>query len=183
MNLILSAQNGNKEALDKLVKNEQANICTMLFYLKKDSSDIQDIMQDVLFKLAKKIKQLKNPSYFKTWLNQIILNSYYDYLRRKKNKQKEYYLDDKTQEKINKIVDYSTNPSDSILNNELDVIIKTSIKNLPIRYKIPITLREIQGLSYNEISNITKTSLGTVKSRIARARAIIKEDVTKYIGE
>ena len=61
-----------------------------------------------------------------------------------------------------------------------ELIIKNAIENLPIQYKIPITLREIQGLSYDEISAITKTSIGTVKSRISRARAKIKDDIDKY---
>ena len=78
------------------------------------------------------------------------------------------------------VPDYDSNPQETILNNELDLIIKTSIENLPLHYKIPITLREIQGLSYDEISNITNTTIGTVKSRIARARAIIKDDINKY---
>ena len=76
--------------------------------------------------------------------------------------------------------DSASNPQVSVLNNELDLIIKTSIENLPIHYRIPITLREIQGLSYDEISNVTNTSIGTVKSRIARARAMIKDEIERY---
>ena len=67
-----------------------------------------------------------------------------------------------------------------VYENELDKVIKKSINNLPSQYKIPIALREIQGLSYDEISNITNSTIGTVKSRIARARAKIKSDILKY---
>ena len=180
--LIKSSQKGNKEALEKLIKSQQSLIYATLYYLKKDGSDINDLVQEVLLKLTNKIKQLKNPDYFKTWLNQIVVNSYYDYLRKNKKYSNELYLDKKEADSIFEIPDYSQNPQESILNSELDYIIKTSINNLPIQYKIPITLREIQGLSYDEISNITKTSLGTVKSRIARARAKIKDDISKYSG-
>ena len=181
--LIIEAKNGNKNALDKLVKSEQNNIYLMLYYLKKDNVDINDITQEILLKLSAKISQLKNPKYFKTWLNQIDINSYFDYLRKNKKYTKELKLEDLSKEVIYNIPDYEINPQSSILNNELDYVIKTSINNLPIRYKIPITLREIQGLSYDEISNITKTNVGTVKSRIARARAKIKDDILKYSGE
>lgn len=176
------AKSGDKAALERLIKQEEANIFAVLFYLKKDTDDIKDIIQDVLYKLAKNISRLKNPGYFKTWLNQIIVNSYYDFLRKNKKYSNEVYLDNTEEDKIFEIPDYSSNPQESILGRELDFVIKTSIDNLPLHYKIPITLREIQGLSYDEISNITKTSLGTVKSRIARARALIKDDINKYVG-
>lgn len=180
--LIKNAQKGDKGSLEKLIKQEQAGIFATLYYLKKDMIDISDLAQEVLLKLSKKITQLKNPNNFKMWLNQIVINSYYDYLRKNKKYKKEFLSSNNEDEIMLEIPDYSNNPSDSILNNELDYIIKTSINNLPLQYKIPIALREIQGLSYDEISDITKTSLGTVKSRIARARAKIKDDIIKYSG-
>ena len=180
INLIIGAQKGDKNSLQKLIKQEQNSIYLMLYYLKKDSIDINDIVQEVLLKISSKITQLKNPSYFKTWLNQIVINSYYDYLRKNKKHSKEINLEDISKEVVFNIEDKENNPQNSILNSELDFIIKTSIENLPIHYKIPIALREIQGLSYDEISNITNTTVGTVKSRIARARALIKDDINKY---
>lgn len=180
INLILKAQKGDKNALSKLIKEEQNNIYSTLYYLKKDEVDVSDIMQDVLIKLSKKIKQLKNPQYFKTWLNQIIINSYYDYLRKIKKKIKTVHLEKNDEEKEQEIPDDTPNPQDILLNLELDYIIKNSIEKLPMHYKIPITLREIQGLSYKEISDITKSTIGTVKSRIARARTIIKDKINNY---
>ena len=178
--LIKNAMTGDKEAVVKLIKQEQTNIYTTLFYLKKDDNELNDIAQDVLIKLSKKISQLKNPIYFKTWLNQIIVNSYYDYLRKNKKKPIFSSLSNDNEEEKYKIEDYRANPQDAILYSELDKIIKKSIENLPIQYKIPITLREIQGLSYQDISNITHSSLGTVKSRISRAREMIKDKINKY---
>ncbi len=178
--IIKRAIKADKLALIELIKQEQDNIYATLFYMKKDENDIADIMQDVLIKLSKKITQLKNPKYFKTWLNQIIINSYYDYLRKNKKKSTEVPLIKNDDSSAIEVPDYDSNPQETVLNNELDLIIKTSIENLPLHYKIPITLREIQGLSYDEISNITNTTVGTVKSRIARARAIIKDDINKY---
>ena len=180
---IKNASFGDKNALEKLIKEEQNNIYTTLYYLKKDDNELFDIMQDVLIKLNKKITQLKNPNCFKTWLNQIIVNSYYDYLRKNKKLNSRITFAKNDNEEELEIPDYNSNPQDEILYNELDYIIKTTIQNLPLHYKIPIALREIQGLSYDEISDITKASIGTVKSRIARARAIIKERLDKYSKE
>lgn len=178
--LIDKARRGDRKALVNLIKKEQNNIYTTLFYLKKDSSDISDIAQNVLIKLSKKISQLKNPNNFKTWLNQIIVNTYYDYLRKKKKNLAKAQLINNDEELMLEVPDYTTNPQEEILNSELDYIIKTTIESLPLHYKIPIALREIQGLSYDEISNVTKTSIGTVKSRIARARTLIKDRINKY---
>ena len=181
--LIKQAINGNKSALQKLIKIQQPQIYSLLFYLKKDDNDLNDLMQEILLKFTKKLQQLKNPDSFKMWLNQIVLNTYYDYLRKNKARKKNIISICVSDDRLFEIPDYDTNPSDEILNNELDFIIKSSINNLPLQYKIPIALRELQGLTYNEISNLTKTTVGTVKSRIARARARIKDDICKYTTE
>lgn len=178
--LIERAIKNDKDAIVQLVKNVQNDIYTTLFYLKKDENELLDIMQDVLIKLCRKISQLKNPLYFKTWLNQIIINSYYDYLRKNKKKMETFNLVKDDDGSMIDVADFDSNPQDKMINNELDFIIKNSIQNLPNHYKIPIALREIQGLSYDEIANITHSAIGTVKSRIARARNIIKENIVKY---
>lgn len=178
LELIKNAIRGDKISLEKLIKQEQKNVYAMLFYLKKDESDISDIMQNILIKLASRISQLKNPLSYKNWLNQLIIRSYYDYLRKNQRKAKIHHNQD--EKSLFDIPDETFNPQNSILNNEVDIIVKKSIQNLPNHYKIPLALREIQGLSYNEISNITKTSIGTVKSRISRGRSIIQSDLEKY---
>ncbi len=182
LELVQKASSGDKTALEKLIKIEQKNIYSMLFYLKKDDNEISDIMQNILIKLSSKITKLKNPLSYKVWLNHIIVNSYYDYLRKKKKTTKMVSLNisDENEKEILEIPDNRLNPQISILSEEMDSIIKNSIQNLPQHYKIPLTLREIQGLSYDEISNITKTSLGTVKSRISRARTLIQSEINKY---
>lgn len=182
IDLIVACINGDKNSLKKLIAQEQPNIYSMIFYLNKDINDINDIIQDILIKLVKNIKKLKNPLSYKSWLNQIIINSYYDYLR--KNKNIKYYeninTDSDTGNPLENIADKGLMPHEYILQYEIDKIIKNSISSLPHHYKLPLALREIQGLSYEEISNIIKINIGTVKSRISRAREIIKSDIEKY---
>ncbi len=179
-NIIQNAIKGDKSAISEIVKREENNIYSTLYYLNKNLNDINDIAQNVLLKLSSKIHQLKDVKYFKSWLNQIIINTYYDHLRKHKNIPLTILTDD--DKKLEK-PDYKNNPQEIILNVELDNIIKNSIINLPEQYKIPVALRELQGLSYDDISNITKTSIGTVKSRISRARAIIQDNIKKYTRE
>ena len=178
-NLVLKAIKNDKSALEELLKVEQSNIYVTLLYLKKDTNDINDIMQDIFIKVIKNIKNLKNPANFKTWLNQIVINSYFDYLRKSKKRFNTLELD--SSDNIVEVEDDKRlNPQEKLLNNELNYVIKTSIQNLPIHYKIPLALREIQGLSYEAISNITNSTIGTVKSRIARARTLVKDNIIKY---
>ena len=180
--LINQAMLGDKKALLELLRLEEKTIYATLFYLNKSENDLNDIAQDVLIKISKKISQLKKPDNFKTWLNQIIINSYYDYLRKNKRHKFEFHIfksDDNVDDEL--IDNKSIDPAEAILYSELDKVIKKSIEKLPHHYKIPITLREIQGLSYFDISKITKTSINTVKSRISRARNIVKNQIKKYV--
>ena len=182
LDTINSAINGDEDALNKLIKSEQTNIFSMLLYLKKDTSDINDLTQNILIKLYSNIKKLKNPLSYKTWLNQIILNTYYDYLRKNKLQKSliRSIFNGENENSTKDIPDEKSNLEEKILMNEMDKLIKYSINNLPMHYKTPLALREIQGLSYKDISQITKTSIGTVKSRIARARDIIQIQIEKY---
>jgi len=176
--IILNAINGSKEAIAQIIKKEQNNVRLALYYLKKDNSDTADLVQEILFKISKKITHLKSPLLFKSWLNQIIVNSFYDYLRKKKKHIETIDIDNNP---IIEIKDSEkNNPQNLLITREIDNVIKNAISNLPERYKIPITLRELSGLSYVEISKITNTTVGTIKSRISRARAMIKEEVKKY---
>jgi len=179
--IILSAMSGDKGALGAIIKHEQNDIQSTLYYLNKNQNDFNDILQDILIKVSNKITQLKSPLLFKGWLNQIVINSFYDYLRKKKKAIETIGIDNP---QVNEIKDKeSSNPQDYVLTRELDNIVKKTITSLPDRYKTVITLREINGLSYDEISRITDTSIGTVKSRISRARTMIKDEIKKYDGD
>ena len=77
--------------------------------------------------------------------------------------------------------DKKCKPHEKCVTSELEKIIKTAIQNLPEQFRVVIILRELQGLSYDEIAKATHSSVGTVKSRIARARGKLQEDLKAYI--
>ncbi|MBR1617428.1 sigma-70 family RNA polymerase sigma factor [bacterium] len=171
LNLITLAINGSKDALKRLLKEEEKNIYCAFYYMNKDNFDINDLCQNVLLKISNKITTLKNPKSFKTWLNQIIIHTYYDYLRKYKIKTTNFETDP---------IDLEQNPENTMIRKELDRYVQVAIKNLPERYKIPITLREIEGMSYSQISKITNTGINTVKTRISRARDILKDKIKQF---
>lgn len=179
--LIKEAKNNNKESLKKLLLKSEKLIYLSLYCLTKDECELSDIVQEALLKIAKNIKNLKDAASFKSWVNKIAIRSYYDHLR--KNKKNKNYANSETAEKIldDAICEKQKEPIENCINSELIRVIKNSILKLPEQYKLAIIMREFEGLTYDEIAKITKTNVGTVKSRIARARCQLKEYIKPYM--
>lgn len=181
--VVLSQQNDFK-ALEELIKREQKNVFAAFSYLSKSRENVSDLTQEALLRVAKNIHSLKNPKLFKNWLNQIITNLFYDELRKSQRKAETISLDDETDDfpQIKfQLLDKKCKPHEKCISSELEQIIKNAILELPEQFRIAIILRELQGLSYEEIAKATHSSIGTVKSRIARARGKLQEDLKAYI--
>lgn len=182
--LIIMAQQEDFKALEELIRKIQHDVFATLTYMLKSSENLNDLTQEVLLKVAKNVQNLKNPQCFKGWLNHIVTNSYYDYLRKIKNKPEIIPLEYKCPAldidiKI-ELPDNRSKPMEKCINSECEQQIKKAIRNLPENFRIPIVLREFQGLSYEEIANTTNLSIGTVKSRISRARIKLQEVLKNY---
>ena len=181
--LIEMARNGDMEALEEIIRRQQKNVFATLYYLNAKPDEIMDLTQEILFKVAKNIRKLKNPKTFKSWLNQIIINQFYDTLRKKQKSVKKVCLDNNPDAKSEfEIPDFASNPYQKALDRELEHAIKCSIHKLPDPFKMAIIMRELQGLSYEEIAQATNSNIGTVKSRIARARLKLQEYLKPYIN-
>ena len=175
--LIITAQKGDIKALEELIRRVQKNVYAMFVHLTERKEDISDLTQDVLLKMAKSIYQLKDPLKFKAWLNQIIVNRYYDFVRKNPDKFVEY-----DEVKLDEIRDkLGCEPGEKCLFNEMEKLIKAVLMTLPKDLRITLVLREYEGLSYEDIAKITNSALGTVKSRIARARMKMQEELKDFI--
>lgn len=181
--VVLSQQNDFK-ALEELIKREQKNVFAAFSYLCRGKENVSDLTQEALLRVAKNIQNLKNPKLFKSWLNQIVTNLFYDELRKSQRKAETISLDDETEDSPPikfQLLDKKCKPHEKCISSELERIIKNAILELPEQFRIAIILRELQGLSYEEIAKATHSSIGTVKSRIARARGKLQEDLKAYI--
>lgn len=177
--LIILAQKDDYKALEEIIKIIQKDVYTTLSYLEEDKTTVADLTQNVLIKVVKNIKNLKYNERFNSWLNKIIFNVYYDELRRQKKCCFYISIDE---EECLELKDESNNtPSEKCLATEIDKLVKDSILSLPTHFKVPIILRELAGLTYQEIANITHANIGTVKSRIARARSILQNQLKNCI--
>ncbi len=181
--VVLSQQNDFK-ALEELIRREQRNVYATFSYLCQKKEYVPDLTQEALLRVAKNIQNLKNPKLFKSWLNQITTNLFYDELRKTQRKPNTISLDEDTEDVPSikfQLPDKKCKPHEKCVTSELEKIIKTAIQNLPDQFRVVIILRELQGLSYDEIAKATHSSVGTVKSRIARARGKLQEDLKAYI--
>lgn len=183
--LIEKCREGDIIALEELIKRHERVVYLALYHLEPTRSDIADMAQEVLIKMAKSIKNLRNPASFKFWLNQIITNYFYDELRRKSRRIQTLSIDEAISEEENapsrEIADVTKHPEKKSLDKELDIVIKKSIEELPEQFRLVIVLRELQGLSYDEIAKMTGAGMGTVKSRLARARDRLQKKILPYL--
>ncbi len=182
--LVVLSQQDDFKALEELIRREQKNVYAAFSYLNPKSGNIADLTQEALLRVAKNIQNLKNPKLFKSWLNQIVTNLFYDELRKSQRKVDTISLDDETPDTPPikfMLTDKKCKPPEKCVSAELEKFIKNAINALPEQFRIAIVLREFQGLSYEEIAKATHSSIGTVKSRIARARGKLQEDLKAYI--
>ncbi len=185
-NLIILAQQDDYSALEELIKREQKNTYAYFYYMDPDRQDLHDLTQEALFRMAKNIKKLRDPKKFQSWFNRIMTNLFYDEIRKKYKKPEHISIsndkpDDSNVININELKDRKKPPAETTLAGELNNKILSAIHSLSEPFRIAIILRELQGLSYEEIAEITQTSVGTIKSRIARARAKLQESLKPYL--
>lgn len=185
--LVLACQRREPEAFEELVKRHQKTVYALLYQLAPDWQDTSDLAQEVFIRVWRSINNLRNPAAFRSWLTQIVTNLFYDELRKRPRKLSTVSIDDpiggeEGEEGVTRdIPDESAQPDDNLLNAELSEVIRHAMMKLPEQFRTAIVLREVEGLSYEEIAVITKTEMGTVKSRIARARFKLQEMLKPYL--
>ncbi len=188
--LVTLAQQDDMRALEELVQRYQRSVYLTLYQLAPERNDTADLTQEVLLRMCRSIKSVRNPKTFKYWLNRIITNLFYDELRKMPRQLKTVSMDEPVfnaddgsgENTLSRdIPDESNHPEIMALGGELDDTIRQAIQNLPEQFRTIIVLRELQGMSYEEIASLTNSNLGTVKSRLARARLKLQEAIAPYL--
>lgn len=187
--LIFQCQRGAKPdraAFAELLRRYQPHVERVLYHLAPDWQDRADLVQEVWIRVYRNIKRLKDPAKFKGWLSRIATNLFYDELRKRKRHAPPLSLDAPRAlsdgEVQWEIACDDPSPEDNLATREFYEKLHLAIADLPEVFRTTIVLREIQGLPYEEIAEMTGVSLGTVKSRIARARAKLQSDLTPYLA-
>ena len=176
--LIRRAKHGDDKAFEEIINLYQNKICSTIYFMMKDDNKVEDIAQEVFIKVYKNINRFNEQSSLYTWIYRITMNACYDEL--KKDSKIVYFSSlVKDDDKEIEFEDYSQNIDDQVSKKfEKDALIK-AIKSLQSEQKALIILRDIRGFSYNEIADMLNLKLGTVKSKINRARISLKEVLEK----
>jgi RNA polymerase sigma-70 factor (ECF subfamily) len=187
--LVLLCQQGSRphrEAFAELIRRYQAYVDKVLYHLAPNWPDRQDLAQEVWIRAYRNLKHLQEPAKFRSWLGRIATNLVYDELRKRRRQQQPLSLDASisTQESEMEweLPSSSPSPHDHLATCEFYERLHQAVHDLPEAFRQAILLREIQGMAYEEIAEITGVSLGTVKSRIARARARLQSILKPYLN-
>jgi RNA polymerase sigma-70 factor (ECF subfamily) len=187
--LVVLCQNNDESAFEELIKRHQRTVFSQLFRLAPEWSDSADLAQEAFIRIWRGIGKLQNPKAFRSWLTQIVTNLFYDELRKRPRQLSTVSLDqsfdseDDQDAYTRDVKDDSAGPDELCQRQELNLVVQNAMSSLPEQFRTVIVLREMEGLSYEEIAAITKADLGTVKSRISRARTKIQHLLVPYLGE
>ncbi|MGD0466617.1 MAG: RNA polymerase sigma factor RpoE [Gammaproteobacteria bacterium] len=180
--LIQAIQHGNRNAFGLLVTKYQHRILRLIKRYVPDSHESLDVMQEIFIKAYKAIDHFRKESSFYTWLYKIAINTAKTYLIDKNRHFPDFSFDILESEQLVSIIktnlkEYNA-PDNLILRGELENIFFSLISKLPEELKVTIKLREVDELTYEEIALIMECPVGTVRSRIFRAREAIEKKIT-----
>ncbi|HYE83248.1 MAG TPA: sigma-70 family RNA polymerase sigma factor [Clostridia bacterium] len=176
--LVKKSQSGDVESFELLISSYDKRAYNIAYRIMGNEEDAKDMAQEALLRVFKSIKDFKGQSAFSTWLYRIVTNVCLDELRRRKNDK--YVPLESTVQTDNgelhmELCSDKETPESAYERVEQRELITKAIRELNDEYKSVIVLRDIQGFSYDEISNMLDCSLGTVKSRINRARTMLRD--------
>lgn len=156
-------KNGNADAFEVFVNDYQGKIFSICAGMLPCKEDALDVTQEVFIKIYNNIRNFNEKSSLSTWVYRIAKNACYDFLRKK-----HYNIESEIPENI--ADDKNLLPEDILEKVEDVKTVRMLIKEIPVKYRMPLLLREYENLSYDEISKVLQISEGTVKSRIYRAK-------------
>jgi len=183
--LVARAQRGDKRAFELLVEKYQRKLARLLSRFIRDSAEVEDVTQEAFIKAYRALPAFRGDSAFYTWLYRIGINTAKNYLMamgRRAPTSTEVEADEAEGfEEGEQLRDINT-PESVLLSNESAETVNSTIERLPEELRTAIQLREIEGMSYEDIARVMDCPIGTVRSRIFRAREAIAEQLRPLLG-
>jgi len=184
LELVKRVQAGDKSAFDVLVIKYQQKVINLVMRYVHDQHIAMDISQESFIKAYRGLKNFRGDSAFYTWLYRISINTAKNHLVSRSRRMPDDDIDAQEAEQYEgggKLREMST-PENEMMTSEIHSTITNAINALPDDLRIAITLRELEGLSYEEISEAMECPIGTVRSRIFRARDSIEKELAPLVG-
>ena len=176
--LVERVQRGDKRAFDLLVLKYQHRIVGLVGRYLRDQDEVQDVTQEAFIKAYRALPRFRGDSAFYTWLYRIAINTAKNHLVSRSRRPPDTdvdvdFADGAYQESLSDMV----NPENSLATDQLEAVVYKAIDDLAEDLKVAVTLREFEGLSYEEIADVMECPVGTVRSRIFRAREAIEKKI------
>ncbi len=180
--LVKRAKKGDSRAFDLLVLKYQGRVAQLVSRYLNNSAEVEDVTQEAFIKAFRALPNFRGDSAFYTWLYRIAANAAKNHLvalgRRPSS---DMALDDsEVFDVLGRLKDHES-PDEVIMGQELEMLISRTIEELPVELRAALTLRELEGLSYEEIADVLECPIGTVRSRIFRAREAIDVKVAQQL--
>ena len=175
--LVILAQSGDKTAFSELVRRYHERIYNMIYGLVGNMDDADDLTQEAFIRAYRALPRFQNRSQFYTWMYQIAMNCFRDWYK-SAQRYREVSTQDTYMEEWKGFTDHfvgSDSSDDQVQRNELQVLLECALARLQPEHRETIVLKDIEGLTYFEIAKILGCAVGTVKSRLFRAREHLKE--------
>jgi len=185
--LFVSRLQANEDAAyDELVRTYSSMIYHVGYRMLGDPAEASDVVQEIFLKVFRNIGGFKRESSLRTWIFKIAFSEILNRLRwwKRRYRHATVSLDEEPygQPLKNSICDGALTPEDALQSKEREAALQDALRRLSHEHRYIIVLRDIEGFSYNEIADVLGVSIGTVKSRLARARADLKKSLMRYLS-
>jgi len=173
--LVSRAQRGEKKAFDLLVMKYQRRVASVVSRYIRDPAEVMDVVQEAFIKAYRALPQFRGDSAFYTWLYRIAINTAKNFLVSQSRRPPDFDVDADIAEQLpaGELLKDRATPEAELMVQQLEAAVWSAIEDLPDDLRTAITLREIDGMSYEEIATAMDCPIGTVRSRIFRARESI----------
>lgn len=179
--LVEGLRAGSDEAYEQLISRFQQPVYSLVYRLMDDPGDACDVVQEVFLKIFRNISNFRGQSSLKTWVYRIAVNEAYNHRRWfSRHRRQEVGLEaeeEGSRSYRDTLPDAGASPFDEVLNRETRALIDDALTHLSPVFRSAVVLRDIEDLSYEEIAEILRVSLGTVKSRILRGREALRRNL------
>jgi len=179
------AQRGEKHAFELLVAKYQRKLVRLISRIVRDPAEVEDVAQEAFIKAYRALPQFRGESAFYTWLYRIGVNTAKNFLvsqgRRAPTSTEKDAEEAETFDDADQLRDINT-PESLLMSRQVAATVNAAMDRLPEELRTAITLREVEGMSYDEIAEFMNSPIGTVRSRIFRAREAIAEELRPLLG-
>ena len=187
--IVEGLKNENVQVINQFVSQYSRPLFGVILNYTKDPSDAEEILQETLLKVIRKIETFRQESHIWPWMKRIAINNCIMWLRKHRTtREREVHMEESLPlfgqdgNHHSLVMDWPVDPEEVMLNTELSGQLYDAVQSLPYEYRVPLVLRDIEGYSIKNIASLLALKEATAKTRIHRARLFVREKLSNYFG-